>query len=167
MIINFERDMLWPDATVKVATWGAGEASLAPPISQDGTVLSHQGYLRGPGAVPGISSNRMAYGQAYLPPNPAERCVYRVQADGDGQASVGYAFLDVSGGAGDVNPADADFVYLGNLPVDMAVAVPPHASDPSLSLVFCVVTGDDTLAYSFLSVQRLVGRPPSFASSVS
>lgn len=167
MIINFERDMLWPETPVRFATWGATETSISPPVSQDGVVSSHTAYVRGPVANPTLTApEAQAYGLSMLPPG-AERAVYRVIADGSGEGFVGYAFADVSGGAGDIALADSDVVFVGGLNVDAAVCIPPHPSDPDLSLLFFLMTRDADLAESFLSVQRLVARPPSYACSVS
>lgn len=167
MIINFERDMLWPDTPARVATWGTPAAELIPPVSQDGIVSPRQAFVRGPAAAPSLSSNRAAYGLAMEPPPASERAVYRVQADADGEAMVGYAFAVVAA-SGEVDPDDADFVYLGNVGLDMAVAVPPPLSPPANTCVlFALITGDDTVSYSYLSVQCLIGRPPGYAAAVS
>lgn len=167
MIINFERDMLWPDSPVRVATWGTAETSVSPPVSQDGAVSTHTGYVRGPLATPTLTAPQaQAYGLAMLPPK-LERAVYRVQADGDQNGFVGYAFADVSGGAGEIALADADVVFVGGLNCDTAVVIPPHPSDPDLAVLFFLMTREDEMSESFLNVQRCIGRPPQYANSMS
>lgn len=162
MIMNFERDMLWPDQPPRVANWGTF-GGLVPAVWQDGMVSSHQAYVRGPAAVP--AGAQAAYGLAMVPPNQVENCVYRVLADANAPAQLCYGFVEVTG-SGEVSLTEAETVFLGGAPADLAVAIPPN-SNTDLSLVFALIAEGQDVSYSHLGVIRLVGRPPSYACAVS
>lgn len=150
--------MLWPDFPARVAEWSKGQDS----VWTDGLVSTHTAFISGPGRSKKAGKNYSSYGLLMMPPK-TERCVYRVQSYGDADCVVGFSFVDPLPGHQDFTQ---QFTIIGDQKCNTAVAIPP-ISDGTKVVCFALLSKSTKLELSYLSVQRLVGKPPQYASSVS
>jgi len=166
-IINLERDMIWPVSLVQttpLVSAFSGTVSVGAPAAVGQRVSSAFSTL--------FTTTNLgqwhALGALILPPVDGDSTPYRFRAsyDGPNPCNFGYGWFD--------SAAMEDFVIVGSgTHLDAVVAVSPlDSADPLFGrplVFFATVFNGESFAQNrtTVHVQRMVSKPPQFASAVS
>lgn len=168
-IINFERDMFWSVGTTLLSPSAvAYGATMA--ISTDSNVAQRvNSFEAGFSSAVGASTYKCA-GAILLPPADGDVTPYRYICDCSLQTDVplvwhGYGWFD----SGSIS---APRIFGAGLHVDRVMALSPlDSADPNYGrpLCFFSAVGETFAGSTFVvgSIQRLIAKPPQFASAVS
>jgi len=173
-IINLDRDMLWPNTADQAGIGFGAEFSLgAPVVNTDGTVYERVAYMQTDLATNLAITSGLAIAAGVLMTAPqGDVTPYRVSASslrtGTGTLAAGlycaYGTLVTNTFTPQTNE-----IFLGvvdNSHVDCVVSAPPASNLDWVFGVFLQVQGSGRYA-SRIAVQRMIGKPPQYASSVS
>jgi len=174
-LINLERDMLWQANVTSVAPASSDFNSGELDVVNDGVVGDRTSFVAstfGFGVTAGSVTNVFAFGCLILPPAEGDNTPYRVKGSAfspvGNPIAWGFGYFE---GTGSTLVQRCQLVSAGPVCDEILCARPLQSGDANFGepLCFFGMVAAQTVDHcaASLSVQRLLSKPPQFATAVS
>jgi len=167
-IINLERDMVWPQAAAAVVPASTTYPSAVQNVPASGTVAQRVNSFETGFFATTTSTDTLAAGCLILPPAEGDVTPYRFVASITSTVPNAYFAY----GWWDANTIRQRRIIAAGKSCNAVVAIPPlDSADPDFGRPLCfycgVIGGVAGFGMMTGSVQRLISKPPQFATAVS